>query len=276
MLYSPTMTQEFDHLYLSPHLDDAVLSCGGTIHYQVCAGQRVLVVTFFTASPADPAFTPHSRELFARWNRGDDPVAIRRQEDRRALSLLGAEALHLDFLDAVYRTDAQGSALYPEKGDIFAPLHPQEEGWSSVLLAAFLRRAPVSQEVEISAPLGAGRHVDHLLIREVALKLLQAGYRVRFYEDYPYTGDAEAVRRGMAPYPTYCWKNTPQPLGPADLAAKKEAVACYVSQISTFWPDEPEMRRALAEHAWRVAELYGVSPPAENYWHLDITCIHEG
>ena len=45
------MTDFYPHVYLSPHLDDAVLSCGGLIHRQVVAGQRPLVVTIFAGTP---------------------------------------------------------------------------------------------------------------------------------------------------------------------------------------------------------------------------------
>ena len=37
------------HVYLSPHLDDAVLSCGGAIHRAGAAGEAVLVITVFAA-----------------------------------------------------------------------------------------------------------------------------------------------------------------------------------------------------------------------------------
>ncbi|KAB2956573.1 MAG: PIG-L family deacetylase, partial [Thermoanaerobaculia bacterium] len=44
-----------DLLVLSPHLDDAVLSCGGRIADEVARGRDVLVVTVFTADePAEP------------------------------------------------------------------------------------------------------------------------------------------------------------------------------------------------------------------------------
>src|SRR5690242_15250592 len=49
----------YDHIYLSPHLDDAVLSCGGAIARHTSAGARVLVVTLCTAAP--PPDGPLSR-----------------------------------------------------------------------------------------------------------------------------------------------------------------------------------------------------------------------
>ncbi|MHA1303522.1 MAG: PIG-L deacetylase family protein [Candidatus Heimdallarchaeaceae archaeon] len=40
-----------DHIFLSPHLDDAVASCGGLIAKLVEQGNKVIVATFFTKSP---------------------------------------------------------------------------------------------------------------------------------------------------------------------------------------------------------------------------------
>ena len=42
-----------DHLYLSPHFDDAALSCGGQIATWTAAGQSVLVVTITGGDPLD-------------------------------------------------------------------------------------------------------------------------------------------------------------------------------------------------------------------------------
>ena len=46
-------------IFISPHLDDAVLSCGGGIARLTCSGERVTVVTIFTGdqSPGEPLST---------------------------------------------------------------------------------------------------------------------------------------------------------------------------------------------------------------------------
>src|SRR6266700_1940501 len=40
------------HIFLSPHLDDVVYSCGGTIGVQVGVGLRPLVITVFAGIPS--------------------------------------------------------------------------------------------------------------------------------------------------------------------------------------------------------------------------------
>src|SRR5437764_2009359 len=96
------------HLFLSPHLDDAVLSCGGTIADLVAGGEDVSALTFF-AGQGVPPFAPLATELHACWGSPPDVVKLRRAEDVAALARLGASALHEDVPDAIYRRDQDGS-----------------------------------------------------------------------------------------------------------------------------------------------------------------------
>src|SRR5574339_421507 len=115
------------HLFLSPHLDDAVLSCGGLIDQLVKRGERVLVRTFMAGDPPDPLpDTPVIRDLHARWAVGDNPVIARRREDREAVERLGAEAEYMDMRDCPYRLGKDGKALYPTNDDLFLDIHPDD------------------------------------------------------------------------------------------------------------------------------------------------------
>ncbi|WP_322493922.1 hypothetical protein [Chloroflexus sp.] len=50
--------RSYQHIILSPHLDDAALSCGGSIAAAVAADEPVLVVTICTAAlPVDAVFS---------------------------------------------------------------------------------------------------------------------------------------------------------------------------------------------------------------------------
>jgi LmbE family N-acetylglucosaminyl deacetylase len=82
-------------MVISPHLDDAVLSCG-----QVLAAHRgSTVVTAFAGRPADGRFSVWDESTFLP---GQDPMTIRQEEDRQALRVLGASPIHLAFLDEGY------------------------------------------------------------------------------------------------------------------------------------------------------------------------------
>jgi hypothetical protein len=101
--------------------------------------------------------------------------------------------------------------------------------------------------------LGVGNHVDHQFTRSLAHLL---GLRLYFYPDYPYTlRFAEEI--------PYLAPTDAQPQAFAvtaeGLSAWQESVACYTSQISTFWGSLDEMRIAIKD----FSQEYG----GVNLWH---------
>ena len=254
-------------IFLSPHLDDAVFSCGARIYNLVQAGQQVLVITCFTATPPDEYLTAFTRELKERWGGNDDINAVRRAEDIRAAQLLGYDYLHLPYLDCVYRQGgAENEPLYPTVEHIFGEVHPAENALPYELLGVLKASCSGWEQAEIYAPLAAGHHVDHLILRQAALLWQQEGAHVRFYEDYPYADKPEVTRAAAASLPSPCRFRECYSFGAEALEAKVLAAACYRSQISTFWKTLDEMRAAFHQQALAAARLAGHAGYAENYW----------
>src|SRR5438270_5906830 len=115
------------HLFLSPHLDDAVLSCGGTIATLVDAGDEVTVLTLFAGSAAPP-YAPVADYLHELWGNPPDAVALRRAEDAAAVIRLGATPLYEDVPDAIYRKDREGRSMYERRGEVLGSPHP-DDSW---------------------------------------------------------------------------------------------------------------------------------------------------
>jgi LmbE family N-acetylglucosaminyl deacetylase len=80
-------------LVLSPHLDDAVMSCGAFL----VAHPGATVATLFAASPPTYAEQLNEHDLACGFQPGDDTMAVRRGEDARALAAVGARPRWLDF-----------------------------------------------------------------------------------------------------------------------------------------------------------------------------------
>lgn len=242
------------HLYISPHLDDATLSCGGRIWQQARAGERVLVVTIFAGAPApDAPLSPFAQEMHARW-RLADAVAARREEDAAALALLGAEGTYWPYADCIYRRTAEGCFLCDSEAALFGEVHPAE-GALIAELAGRLRALAQEQRGTIYAPLAVGHHVDH----QIARRAMQGLAGVVYYEDYPYAakpGSLEAALEGGQ------WQAELVALSQEALETKIAAIACYSSQFSTLgWADAVEMAAAVRAFARRV----GWDRPAERY-----------
>ena len=288
----PTIN-EADHVYLSPHLDDAVLSCGGLIYRQARAGERVAVVTIFAGDPPrGAALSNFARELHARWQAAN-PAAARREEDVQALTALhpGVVAHHLPLPECLYRRDpATGSALYASEEALFGEVHPDDPA-----LLALQTPLAIPPGACLYAPLGVGHHVDHQIVRRAVAAW---GVEAHYYEEYPYTvgehqggvsrsGGERAVPEppsgpsghlppckgegrdrgsthnitalrpepGAESHPEAAppgWRRETMPPDPDALAAKRRAIACYASQISTFWESLEAMACAIAAYEERV------------------------
>jgi LmbE family N-acetylglucosaminyl deacetylase len=227
------------HIYLSPHLDDAVLSCGGAIHRQVAAGDDVQVLTFFTGE-AEPgrSLSPFALEQHQYWGNPPRPVGLRCAEDRAALARLGAREWHLGYLDAIYRAGPGGEWLYVDLETLFGEVHPADplagEGPDQLAdhLATLIER---DEGAVLYAPLGAGHHVDHAVVHGAGRRLLTLGYRLAFYEDYPYAESSAAMQEALATAHAGRWLPEAIPLSASDLAAKVAALCYYRSQLAILF-----------------------------------------
>ena len=152
-------------IYLSPHLDDAVLTAGGLIYEQTKSGAPVEIWTCMCGYPSEGEYSPFAELLHMQWGfaSAQESVRLRRQEDRNAAARVGAGVLHFDFLDCIYRRGANGDWLYD---DIYVPPHEDDADLISRIaeaVSARLRRDDV-----LVCQLSVGSHVDHVLVRQAA------------------------------------------------------------------------------------------------------------
>ncbi len=235
-------------VFLSPHLDDVALSCGGLVHRLTTSGQRVAIVTICTADrPAEWPLSPTAHQLHQRWGLGEQPYVQRRAEDVQACRLLGAQHVHLGLLDAIYRLDDRGEPLYKDDF-IGGSVHPHDR-------QVFLPRVRASLAEwlglaeQIFCPLAIGGHVDHVLVREAVESSCDSS-KLRYYEDYPYAEHGVAPPAGFVPEVV--------PLSDEDIQARLRAIACYASQ----WP---VLFGTLDDAAARVS-AYSRCVGGERYW----------
>ncbi len=235
-----------DAVYLSPHLDDAALSCGGQIAERAARGDRVLVVTVFTGDQPAGELSLFARRLHRYWRLSAGVVAARRREDRAACVRLGARAVHWSEVEAIYRRDqAAGGCLYPDRDSLFdEPAATDAE--LEQRIADRLRELP--SECPVFAPLAAGGHVDHWLVRRAAEAA--CGDRLIYYEDYPYVVfDARAAGRAMS---GGHWTSEVIPLSATALEAKIGAIGTYASQIPVLFRRRRRMARMVRRFTRRT------------------------
>lgn len=265
-----------NHVFLSPHLDDAVLSCGGAIHHHTAHGQAALVITIFAGGYQDGTPSAFARVQHGYWGSPPQPMTLRRAEDAAALALLGARVAHLNYLDAIYRTGANGEWLYPSEEALWGAVcsaDPLAHDGAQAVASRLADLVPAKDDARLYAPLGVGQHVDHQLVHTAARRLLQMGYRVSFYEDYPYAERRGASESALVAAGGAGWSLEAIALSSEDVAAKVSALGYYRSQMfilfggaeampNRIWrfaaTRTPEER--LAERAWRPPEEQSTLP----------------
>jgi LmbE family N-acetylglucosaminyl deacetylase len=216
-------------VYLSPHLDDAVFSCGGLMARQISVGDDVQVVTAFAGDPPVGELTPFAYELHHRWGGEGSPMGLRRAEDLVACGRLGAAVMQLSFVDAIYRRAAGGRPFHPDAESLFIAPTDEESTLVETLVEALARS--IAREAEVYLPLAIGSHVDHILTRRAGERSGRAAW---YYREIPYA--LQESPRIIEPPPSGVHEALVS-LTEAELDLWAIAAGEYHSQISSFWPD---------------------------------------
>lgn len=144
---------------VSPHLDDAILSCGILMQRRKAAGDDVLALNIFTAGTN---------------------AENRCREEENAEKAIGAQAFFLDELDAPDR-----NPIYSSDIELFFGAF---EDVPADYIAKVEKRVHdffIEHKIdEAYFPLAAGTHIDHRIAHEIGRRIKDIA--VKFYEDRPY------------------------------------------------------------------------------------------
>jgi LmbE family N-acetylglucosaminyl deacetylase len=194
---------------LSPHLDDAVLSIAGRIASAARGDGRARVVTVLAGDPTatGPAGPWDAESGFAT---AGEAARARREEDRRACAILGAEPVWLPY----------GDEQYPRGGS-------DGEIWAATAEA-------LGGADTILAPGSPLTHPDHRWLAGLVLANRGELPRLGLYAEQPYSiGKGAPRHRG-----TLSGNDTPEPsFSPAAERffggrPRRQARRCYRSQLA--------------------------------------------
>ncbi len=226
-------------IFISPHFDDVVLSCGGLIWDLTRTGQLVEIWTIMAGYPTNEEYSAFAQQNHRAWGKtGKDAINMRREEDHAACKKLGAQAHHFDWLDVIYRVDREtGEPLVNNVDELFGK--PPEEWLVNDIGQRLAAQIPESSKLVM--PMGLGSHIDHRVVVEAGKQFLRADY---YFADYPYILKAFSWLTAEENR----WSKIPHPLDEDALIHWQDAVLCYSSQLSGFWRDETEARLALRNY----------------------------
>jgi LmbE family N-acetylglucosaminyl deacetylase len=239
-------------LALSPHLDDAAFSCGGTLARLAASGWRVVVATLFTASVPEP----RGFALACQTDKGLGPdvdyMALRRDEDATALRALGAEPVWLPFREAPHRGYGSAPAL-------FAGVREDDQVIDDLAPAVAELLAEHCPDL-VLVPQCIGGHADHIQAVHAFDRTGWTGPAL-WWRDFPY------VVRDASPHEPLRERMSARPerdvaLTPAEAEAKRRACLAYASQLGfQFGGAEGLDRRLAASGGIESFRLTGALPP---------------
>ncbi|MGD8404567.1 MAG: PIG-L family deacetylase [Anaerolineales bacterium] len=218
-------------IYISPHLDDAVLSAGGCIYEQTKAGIPVEIWTIVCGYPPPGELTPLAQVIHFQWGTGtaEETTNLRRAEDLKAADIVGAKTVHFNIPDCIYRRGPDGEPLYLK---IFTQPHPAEAHLPDEIASAI---APgLEADDQVICQLGIGGHADHILVRQAAEQLNRPLW---YTADVPYVfnqpGELASKVAGM--------KESHYNITEAGLRAWIEASLAYESQLSSLFDSTEDL-----------------------------------
>jgi LmbE family N-acetylglucosaminyl deacetylase len=198
----PRLTLSGRVVVVSPHLDDAVLSLGATIARSTRGGTAVTVLTVFGGDPASTA-PPNGWDRRGGFETAGEAASRRREENREACAIVGAEPVALPFVGGGY-----GAPREPD--EVRQAVARAAEAADALLVPGF----PLTND-------------DHRWLHTVLLDRRVPCDRLVLYAEQPYR---YAVRRQRPrPEAPHSWQPTEARL--ADMFAKRRAILAYRSQL---------------------------------------------
>ena len=192
--------------FISPHLDDAILSAGGLI-YDLKDKEKVKIVTVFT--------------------KGDELFLKRKVEDENVCRYLKINYSHLGFKDALWRKS------YGSMEDIFTKNFDnkkEEQNLKKIITNKLKKIINNEKNIVIFSPLSVGNHADHRIINKICKDNFT---NVIYWEDYPYNLKSnlpiESIKKNKLSF-LELEKN---------LFIKEKLIKFYKSQIPVLFKNKP-------------------------------------
>jgi len=178
-------------VFISPHFDDAILSCGSLIA-ELNGKVNITIVNVFTKAHEKPyTFSARKFLMDSGYPNAEELYEKRRVEDQKAFSSLSVNSINVGLEDALFRRNGKKTFLskFIAEFDHYYPTYQfhitrtiASDDQSSMLLEKQLEKFNNSKYL-VFAPFGIGNHADHRIARLATEKKLD---RYILYSDFPY------------------------------------------------------------------------------------------
>ena len=239
---------EVQKIILSPHIDDAILSLGGSILKWIGEGLSVKVVNIFSRSLA-------YNGLFRIANL-EDETRLRKNEELDVIKEVGDIFEYWDFPATSSRRFGRWLKYLPVSLQVRIP------GNRTMLkvIAKKLGQHLLSEQADVYLPIAHFpiAHIDHVLVRDAALAVLrmrEVQTNFWLYEDMPYCARDRSFMTALQT------NHAMSVLIPVSFDDKARLARKYQSQVKETWLDEMRLyhEQIEGERVWQLKQGFDTS-----------------
>lgn len=251
------MSDNTKYIFLSPHLDDAIFSCGDYISKLTSEGEIVLVIPIFSGYPLSQQLQPSAKQFHKLCNLGKYPIEERKKEDRLACERLQCDFRHLSYYECLYRKDRNGNFLYRH---IYSKLKNEDTLKNDIIKELLMH---LDDKCVVYCPLSLGDHVDHVFVNSIGRALEFMRYKVIYYEDFPYVSDSSMVSymgktKELKMYQEELDEKHYEELDEKHYIDRISSILCYKSQILIIWKSVEKLLNNIKELYLRNGAAYSI------------------
>jgi LmbE family N-acetylglucosaminyl deacetylase len=226
----PTVIFEGTLVIVAPHMDDAVLACGGTIS-KLPRKDRIHIIYATDGSQSPQSILPHYQ------NRSKDLTKIRMEEAKEALQTLGVTEKNLHFFN------------FPD-----GKLNKYSRDFSE----SFISLIQQIKATHLLVPFEYDSHPDHLTVHHLTTKAIQKVTinDIKVFEYFVYYNLRMLPGGDLRKYVNPKW------LYRVDIhdkcKQKRNALFCFRSQVTKFydWQESPVLSQTIVDDVCRNQEVF--------------------
>lgn len=242
-LINKIINDKINLYFISPHLDDAILSCGDLIS-SLAGKVNITVVNVFTEVSPLPN-TLSAKAFLKQCGRSDASELFkeRRIEDKKVFDSIGVQVRNLGFIDAQWRKKDKFNFIQKKLAFILPELvhvYPTYrwhiiDGKISQLDADMMNKIKIDildivgsdRNSLVFCPIAIGGNVDHQIVRDCCLDIFDKN--LILWSDFPYDSKSEVRFKDIINYSEAKFS--------FDKSKKLELVKMYGSQFKALVKD---------------------------------------
>jgi len=235
------LSKKYNYIFFSPHIDDAVLSCGGLI--ASLKGKKILVVDIFTNFLGEK-YSKHAKYYLKSLKFADasEYFTARKEEEKKAARILNFDFYFCNFPEAIFRFEKKiifNNFFYKNTEQLLSGINKRDK---KIIFLVKKRVDDILKDSrtrngKIYFPLGIGNHADHKILNKIGLSLKNKN--IFFYQDFPYC--VKEYRQSNY------FKAKKVFLANKDFQLKSKAIRQYKSQLRALFKNIKGFKKLFSE-----------------------------